>query len=130
MRKRLGGRRLGLRYWSRHGFRLWDEHRNDDLFHRLTDLDELRGARARVRLELPPLRPVVRLVVVVHVAEQQALLGAVDDQPHVGVDPNRPEALVARLVEPVELEPRGGRVHLQVERRRLDGLLLVAGQSA
>ena len=44
------------------------------------------------------------------------------------LDPHRPEVLVLRLVELVELHARVGRVHLQVEGRGLDGLLLVAGQ--
>ena len=45
------------------------------------------------------------------------------------LDPHRPEILVLRLVELVEAHARIGRVELQVEGRRLDGLLLVAGQS-
>ena len=47
----------------------WD----DDLVNPLPDLDQLGRACLRVRLELPALRPGVRLVVVVHVAEQQAV---------------------------------------------------------
>ena len=52
-----------------------------------------------------------------------------NDQPDVAVHPHRPEVLVLRLVELVEAHAGIGRVELQVERRRLDGLLLVAGQS-
>ena len=66
---------------------------------------------------------------VADVAEQQARLGPVDDQPDVAADPHRPEVLVLRLVELVELQPGLRRVDLQVEGRRLDGLLLVAGQA-
>ena len=46
--------------------------RDHDLLDRLADLDELRGAGLRMRLELAPLGPGVGLVVVVDVAEQQA----------------------------------------------------------
>lgn len=52
------------------------------------------------------------------------------DQPNVAIDADRPEVLVLRPVELVEAHPRTGRVQLQVERRRLDGLLLVAGESS
>jgi hypothetical protein len=51
-----------------------------------------------------------------------------DDEPDVAADANRPEVPVPRLVEPMELHARVRRIHLQVERRRLDGLLLVARQ--
>ena len=80
-------------------------------------------------LELPALRPRVRAIVVTDVAEQQAGVGAVHDQPDVGVHPDRPEALVLRLVQPVKAQTRGRRVHLKIERGRLHGLLLVAGES-
>ena len=103
--------------------------RDDDLLHRLADLDQLRGARLRMRLQLAPFRPVVGLVVVIDVAEQEARLAPVNDQPDVAADPHRPEVLVLRLVELVEAHAGIGRVELQVEGRRLDGLLLVAGQA-
>ena len=82
-----------------------------------------------MRLELPALRPRVRAVVVIDVAEQQAGVGPVHDQPDVRVDPDRPETLVLRLIELVKAQARRRRVHLQVEGGRLDGLLLVAGQA-
>lgn len=52
----------------------------------------------------------------------------VNDQSDIGTHAHRPEVLVARLVELVELHSRIGRAHLQIKRRRLDGLLLVTGQ--
>ena len=51
--------------------------------HRLPNLHELRGAGLRMRLQLAPLGPVVRLVVVIDVAQQQAARRPVDDQPDV-----------------------------------------------
>jgi len=77
--------------------------------------------------QLPPLGPVVGLVVVIHVTEQQATLRFVNDQPDVCIHLHRPEILVLRLVEFVEAEARTCRVHLQVECRGLGGFLLVAG---
>ena len=62
------------------------------------------------------------------VAEQEAGSGPVDDQPDVATDANGPEVLVLRPVDLVQLQPRMRRVHLQVERRGLDGPLLVTGQ--
>ena len=103
--------------------------RDDDLLHRLADLDQLRRAGLGMRLQLAPLGPVVGLVVMIDVAEQQAASRLVDDQPDVAADPHRPEVLVLRLVELVEAHAGIGRVELQVEGRRLDGLLLVAGQA-
>ena len=47
-------------------------NRDNDLLHRLADLDQLRGAGLGMRLQLAPFRPVVSLVVVVDVAEQEA----------------------------------------------------------
>ena len=53
-----------------------------------------------------------------------------DYQPDIATDPNRPEVLVLRLIELMETHSRVGRVDLQIEGRRLDGLLLIAGQSS
>ena len=64
----------------------------------------------------------------IHVAEQQAFLRAVNDDADIRTDAHGPEVLIARPVEPVELQARAGRIHLQVESRRLDRLLLVAAQ--
>src|SRR5437016_7556084 len=80
-------------------------------------------------LELPPLAPRVRLVMMRDVAEKEALCGSMNDQADVGADADRPEAFVLRLVEAMEVEARARRVHLQIERGGLDRLLLVAGQA-
>jgi hypothetical protein len=99
--------------------------RYHDLLNRLPDLDDLRRTGARVRLELPPLGPVVGVVVMVHVTKEEAVGRAVDDDPNVRADPDRPEVVVLRPVQAVEAEPRPRRIHLEVEYGRLDGLLLV-----
>ena len=102
--------------------------RHTNLADRLADFDELRSARCRMPLQSPTLGPLVRRVVMIDVAEQEAGSGPMDDQPDVATDPNGPEVLVLRPVDLVQLQPRMRRVHLQVERRRLDGPLLVTGQ--
>src|SRR6185295_688306 len=94
----------------------------DNLLNGLPNLHELGGARTRVRLEPAPLGPVVGLVMMIHVAKQQATLAFVDNKSEVGADTYRPEILVLRLVEFVKLHARVGRVQLQVEGRRLDEL--------
>lgn len=63
---------------------------------------------------------------VIDVAQQQAVVRPVHDQPDAVVDPNRPEVRVLRAIELVEPHPVPRRVHLQVKDRRLDGLLLIA----
>ena len=102
--------------------------RHPNLTHRLADLDELRRPRRGMPFHSPTLGPLIRRVVMVHVAEQEARRGPVHDQPDVATDPNRPEVLVLRPIDLMQLQPRMRRVHLQVERRGLDCLLLVAGQ--
>jgi hypothetical protein len=69
------------------------------------------------------------LVVVADVAEQQARLAPVHNQPDVAADPHRPKILVLRLVELVEVHAGIGRVELQVECSRFDGLLFFATES-
>jgi hypothetical protein len=97
-----------------------------DLAHQLPDLDELRRARRGVGLQLPPLGPRVRVVVMPDVAKQQARPRAVYDQPQVPVHPHRPEVLVTGAIQPVELHTGVCRIELEVECRRLDCLLLLA----
>ena len=72
--------------------------------------------------------PELGFVVVVDVAQQQAGLGSVHNQPNVETHANRPEVGVFRLVKLVELQRRMSRVQLEIEGRGLDCLLLVAGE--
>ena len=80
-----------------------------------------------MRFQLATLSPRICAIVMIDVAEEEARVGLMNDQADVGADPNRPETLVLRLVQLVEAEAGCGRIHLQIERRRLGGLLLVAG---
>lgn len=103
----LRNRRLDLRYVGR----------DHDLLHPLADLDELRRPRGRVGLQLPTLGPGVGPVVVVHVAEQQALRRPMHDQPKVTTDPHRPEPMILGFGELVEAHSGTRRIELQVEGR-------------
>ena len=120
----VGDIREQLRFRRRRLFDL-DVFRDDDFLDPLPDFHELRRAGLRMPLQSPPLGPLVGLVVVIHVAKQEAGRGLVDDQADVGVYPDRPEIRILRSVDP--MEPHAGirRIELQIERRRLDRLLLV-----
>ena len=96
--------------------------------HPLADLHELRRAGLRVRLQLAPLGPVVGVVVVVDVAEQQAVGGPVDDQPDVALTRTDQKFLSFARSSLWKLKPGLAGIELQVEGGRLDRLLLVAGQ--
>ena len=50
------------------------------------------------------------------------------DNPYIEIHPNGAEIPVLRALQPVKAMPRIFRVHLQIERSRLDCLLFVAGQ--
>ena len=106
----------------------FDVLRDDDFPHRLTHFDQLRRASLRMPLDLASLGPGVRRVVMIDVAEHQARCRLVDDQPQIAADTNGPEVRILRLAQPMELHPRAGRIHLQIKRRRLRKLLLLAGE--
>jgi hypothetical protein len=67
-------------------------------------------------------------IVMPDVAEQQAGFSPVNDQSNVTAYPNRPKSAIFRSFELVELHARMRRVQLKIERRRLYGLLLIAGE--
>jgi hypothetical protein len=60
------------------------------------------------------------------VAEQQALLRAANNDADVAAKADRPEVLILRPVELVELYSGVGRVHLEVKGRTLRGFLFFA----
>ena len=82
----------------------------------------------RMRLDAPPRRPGVGLVVVVDIGEQQARLRLVQDDADVGVHAHGPKIPVARVVDPVHLQTGVLRVGLQIEGRCLHGLLVGGGE--
>ena len=82
-----------------------------------------------MRFELAPFGPLVRVVVVVDIAQHQAVTGLMDDHPNIAADAHRPEVFVFGLVELVETQAGIGRIHLQIEGRGLGQLLLFARQA-
>ena len=64
----------------------------------------------------------------VYVAEQQAGIGAVDNQTNVVADPDRPEVSITGLINPMKLQSGLRRIDLQIKGGGLYGLLLVASQ--
>lgn len=82
-----------------------------------------------MRFELAPFAPVVRVVVMRHVAKEQAGLSAMDYHPDVERNADRPEVVVFGLFELVKLETRVGRVELEIEGGGLDSFLLVGSET-
>ena len=82
-----------------------------------------------MRLQFPPPRPVVGLVMVVDVAEQQTGRRLVHDDRDVRIHTHRLEVLVLRFVQLVELQSRCRQIHLEVKGRGLDGFLLLSRET-
>ena len=99
------------------------------LLHALGRGDDLNCAGPGVRLYAAALGPGVGGVVVVDIGDQQAGARLVQDQPDVAPDARGPEVRIFRLVDPVHLQSRCGRIELQVHYRQLDGLLLLRRQA-
>jgi integrase len=57
--------------------------RNRDFPHRLANFYQLRRASLRMRLQFPTLRPMVGLIVMVNVAQQQTALRSMHDHPDI-----------------------------------------------
>jgi hypothetical protein len=64
--------------------------------------------------------PVIRLVVVIDVAEKDAALTSMNDKPNIRRYPHGPEVLIPRLIELMKTHAGIGRINLQVKRRRFD----------
>lgn len=84
--------------------------------HPFDQADDLRRPGDGMTFDPPPRCPGIGVIMVIDVAEQQARLGAMDDQPDIGVHPHRPEIPVFRPFQPMKAQPRRGWVKLQVER--------------
>ena len=65
---------------------------------------------------------------VIDVAEQEAVLGAVNDDADVRADAHGPEIFITGAVEPVELQTRARGIDLHIKGGRLDRFLLVTAQ--
>ena len=78
--------------------------RNGYFLHALANFNQLCSAGLRMSFKAPALCPLVRFVVVVDVAQQQAGPRAVDNDAKVAADSNGPEVRVFGFVQFVELQ--------------------------
>src|SRR3972149_256801 len=85
---------------------------NNNILNGLPDYNYLCCPRFGMGHKLTSCRPVVSLVVVIDIAQQEAFIVLMNDNPNAPRDPHRPEILVLRLVELVETHARVGRVEL------------------
>ena len=106
-----------------------DINRGRNLLNRLANLNELCRPSLGVRFELAPLRPLICLIVMVDIAQQQAVSAAMNDQANITTDAYGPKIRITGGIQLVELHTRVRRIQLQIEGRRLDNLLLIACQS-
>jgi len=83
-----------------------------NLLHGLPYLNQLRCTGFGMGFQLAPLCPVVGLVVMINITQEQAIGSFVDDQPNIAAHPYRPEILVPCLVELVKAHAGIGRVDL------------------
>src|SRR5437016_13287726 len=81
-----------------------------------------------MHFQLPALRPLISLVMMTDVAEQETIRGLVDNQPDIFTHAYRREVRIPRLVEFMELQAWMCWIELQVKRRCLDCLLLLPRQ--
>ena len=99
-----------------------------DFLNRLPHFNQLCCAGLGMGLQFAPFGPLIGVVVVIHVAQHQALLGSMHDHSDVAADADRPEIRVPGSIQLVESQSRLGRVQLKVKGRGLHRLLLVTGQ--
>ena len=106
---------------------LLDVLRDPNLLHCLADFHQLCGAGFGVRFQSSSLGPLIGLVMVAHVAEQETVRTSMCDESDVSIDTNGPETRILRSFKLVELETWVCGVHLKIESRGFDGLLLDPG---
>lgn len=104
---------------------VWDE----DFLDGLAEFDKLSGSGLRVNFETTFFGPVIGRVMVGGVAEEQAIVRAMDDHADITAGANGPESLIFRFFEFVELQTGVGGVELEIERGNFDGLLFIAGEA-
>ena len=97
--------------------------------HVMDELDELGGAGPGMHLNPAAFGPGVSLVMAGDVAQQEIVVGLVDDDAQAVVDPDGPEIRVPAVLHPVETQPGCRAVELQVKGGGL-GRLLLPGRQA
>jgi hypothetical protein len=101
-----------------------DVEGNLDLTNRFADLDDLGSTSDGMGFDLAPRSPVVGGIVMIDVAEHDAALNPMEDQPDVTARASRPEVFVLDVVEPVAMQTRVGRIDLQFKRGELGSFFL------
>ena len=119
---------VGKGEWS--GLLYLHVDRDLDLLDRLAHFDQLGRAGPGVGLQPALPRPAVGGIVVIDVAEQEAILCAVNDDADVRADAHGPEIFITGAVEPVELQARARGIDLHIKGGRLDRFLFVTAQSS
>jgi hypothetical protein len=76
--------------------------RDDDFFMPFHDFNNLSRTRGGMGFDFPTHRPVVGIIVMVHIANQEAGLGFVDDDTDVAACTNRPKPFVLGTLNPME----------------------------
>jgi len=64
----------------------------------------------------------------IHIAQQKVVFYPMNNNAYISIHSNGPEMLVPGSIKLMKTQPRIGRVHLQVKRRRFGGFLLVTRQ--
>jgi len=79
---------------------LWNKY----FLHHLAKFHQLRRSRLWVGLQLSALTPVVRIIMMRHVTEQQTPLRPVNNHANVQRDPHEPKIVVLGLIKLMELQ--------------------------
>ena len=77
----------------------------NNFFDRFPDFDKLGSTGARMGFNPPTLGLGIGVVVVIDISDQDTVGRAMNDQPDIAVDPDRPEVRVLGSVEFVKLQP-------------------------
>lgn len=94
----------------------------------LADLDELCCTRGGMGFEFAPFGPVIGVVVMTNIADEEAALALMYDQADVAADAHRCKVGILHAVKFVKAHARAGRVDLQIKDCGLDRFLLVVGE--
>jgi hypothetical protein len=76
-------------------------------------------------LKLSALRPLIGSVVMINITKQEIRIGFMNDDPQVPSGPYRPEILIFRSFDTMELQSRVGGIDLQVKCSVFDERLLI-----
>ncbi len=98
--------------------------------HQLANLDDLQHARRRMRLNPPAPSPIIGIVVVPDMHQQDIVTALLHNDAEVTVHPQRPDIGTDRLVDAMKLQSRLIGVELQIEHGQLRLLLLLVVEAS